>query len=98
MLYAAICKDDPAHGIARRKETRPRHLAYLDGLGDRIRAAGALLSGDGTEPRGSLFIIEADSLEAARALLADDPYAEAGVFASVEVYPLKQAVGAVVLG
>ncbi len=98
MLYVAICKDDPAHGLARRKETRPRHLAYLEGLGDKIRAAGALLSEDGAAPRGSLLVIEAESLEAARALLAGDPYAHAGVFASVEVHPLKQAAGVVALG
>jgi uncharacterized protein YciI len=98
MLYVAICKDDPAHGLARRKEARPSHLAYLEEQGNRVRAGAALLSEDGTEPRGSLIIIEADSLDAARALLAGDPYALAGVFTSVEVYPLKQAAGAVPLG
>jgi uncharacterized protein len=98
MLYIAICKDNPVDGLVRRKETRPRHLAYLEGFGDKVRAGGALLSEDGTEPRGSVVIIEAESLEAARVAFAGDPYAQAGVFASIEIYPLKQAVGAVQLG
>jgi uncharacterized protein YciI len=98
MLYVLICKDLPGEGLARRLRARPDHLAYLDSLGEKVRAAGGLLSEDGTEPRGSLIIIEAGSLDEARAIAAADPYAKAGVFADVEVHPWRQAVGAVSLG
>jgi uncharacterized protein YciI len=98
MLYVLICKDLPGEGLARRMATRPNHLAYLESLGTKLRAAGGLLSEDGTEPRGSMIIIEAGSLDEARAIAAADPYAKAGVFAEVEVHAWRQAVGTVTLG
>jgi uncharacterized protein len=36
---------------------------------------------------GSLIVIEAVSLDAAREIAAGDPYAKAGLFASVEIRP-----------
>ena len=98
MLYVLICKDLPGEGPARRAGARPDHLTYLASLGDKVRAAGGLLSADGKEALGSLIIIEADSLDAARSIAAADPYAKAGVFAEVEIHPWRQAVGAVSLG
>ena len=98
MLYVLICKDLPGEGLARRAAARPDHLAYLGSLGEKVRAAGGLLSEDGNEPCGSLIILEADSLDEARAIAAADPYAKAGVFADVEVHPWRQAVGTVSLG
>lgn len=98
MLFVLICKDLPGEGLARRLKARPDHLAYLESLGAKIRAAGGLLSEDGTEPRGSMLIIEAADLDEARAIAAADPYAKAGVFADVEIHPWRQAVGAVSLG
>jgi uncharacterized protein YciI len=40
-----------------------------------------------------MLIIEADSLDAAKALLAKDPYAIAGLFGSVEVLPWRWTIG-----
>jgi uncharacterized protein YciI len=97
MLYVLICKDLPGDGLARRLAARPNHLAYLESLGAKVRAAGGMLSEDGKEPRGSLIIIEADSLDEARAIAAADPYAKAGVFADVEIHPWRQAAGTVSL-
>lgn len=98
MLFVLICKDLPGEGLARRLKARPDHLAYLESLGTKIRAAGGLLSEDGSEPRGSMLIIETSDLDEARAIAAADPYAKAGVFADVEIHPWRQAVGAVSLG
>jgi uncharacterized protein len=94
MLFVLICKDKPGEGLARRIATRPQHLAYLQSLGDKIRCAGGLLSPEG-EPRGSLIILEAEDLAAAKAIADADHYAGAGVFESVEVMPWRQALGAV---
>ena len=46
--------------------------------------AGPLL-GDDEKPIGSLVMIAADSKAEAEAIAASDPYAVAGLFASVEV-------------
>jgi uncharacterized protein len=94
MLFVLICKDKPGEGLTRRLATRPAHLAYLQSLGDTIRCGGAMLSADASEPRGSLLIVEADNLDAAKAIAAGDPYAAAQVFESVEIMPWRQAVGA----
>ncbi len=97
MLFALICKDKPGEGLARRMATRPAHLAWLQSLGEKVRCAGGLLTPDGSEPRGSLLIIEAEDLAAAQAIADADPYAAASVFESVEIIPWRQAVGAVQL-
>lgn len=40
-------------------------------------------------PNGSLVIIEAKDQAEAEAIAANDPYAKAGLFASVEIRPWK---------
>jgi uncharacterized protein len=42
---------------------------------------------DGKTMCGSLVVIEAASLDAAQAIAAGDPFAEAGLFAQVEIRP-----------
>jgi uncharacterized protein len=85
MLYAIICTDNP-DSLAVRQANRPDHLAYLEGLGGKLKAAGPFLDEAG-EPNGSLIVIEADSVAEAEAAAALDPYAKAGLFARVEVRP-----------
>jgi uncharacterized protein len=48
--------------------------------------ARPFLGPDG-KPSGSLLILATDDLEAAKALAAEDPYAKAGLFASVDIRP-----------
>lgn len=98
MLYMLICEDRSDDGLERRTQARPDHLAYLESLGRKVRAAGAMLADDETTPRGSILIIEAETMEAARAIADADPYAKAGVFDSVKIYPWRQAAGVVPLG
>ena len=43
MLFVATCTDNPGSN-ALRLETRPAHLAYLNGLGAKVKVAGALSS------------------------------------------------------
>ena len=45
------------------------------------------LEEDGTSMNGSLIVVEAASLEDARKLITGDPFAKAGIFASVEIRP-----------
>ncbi|MBV8473266.1 MAG: YciI family protein [Hyphomicrobiales bacterium] len=92
MLFVATCTDRP-DSMALRLETRPAHLAYPASLGDRVRIGGAMLTSDQSSVVGSLLIFEAVDEAEVRALLADDPYAKAQLFASVDVKPWRQAVG-----
>lgn len=93
MLYALICTDKP-NSTAVRLEARPRHLAYIDQHKAKIPFAGPFVSEDGQTMTGSLIILEADSLEAAKAFSAGDPYTQAGLFSHVEIKPWKWTLGA----
>jgi uncharacterized protein YciI len=92
MLFVATCIDKP-RSVDKRKENRPAHLAYLNGLGGRVKIGGALLGPDHQTPAGSMIIFEGESEDDILALLAKDPYALAGLFESVSVKPWRQAVG-----
>jgi uncharacterized protein YciI len=85
MLFAFICTDRPGK-LQTRIDTRPDHLAFLETLNaeKKLAFAGPFLDEDG-KPFGSLVVVEAPDLSAAKALSAADPYAKAGLFETVEV-------------
>lgn len=87
MLFALICTDKPG-SLAVRMAARPDHLAFLDGLGARLKAAGPFTD-DAGSPTGSLVVIEAENSAEAERTAAQDPYAKAGLFQSVEIKPWK---------
>ena len=86
MLYALICTDKP-NSLAIRRAKRPQHVEYLKSLGGTLKLAGPFTEADGETMNGSLVVIEAASLQAAKEIAARDPYAKAGLFASVEIRP-----------
>jgi uncharacterized protein len=86
MLYALICTDKQ-DSLGIRKANRPEHVEYLQSLDDRLVLAGPFTESDGETMNGSLIVIEAASLQAAKEIAAGDPFAKAGLFASVEVRP-----------
>jgi uncharacterized protein YciI len=89
-LFVAVCLDKPG-AKELRAATRDEHLAYLRGKTDMVKLGGAYLE-DGS-PVGSMLVIEAEDRAAVEALMADDPYAKAGVFASTEIRAYRMAVG-----
>ncbi len=89
MIIALICTDKPG-ALDVRMKTRPAHLAYMEGCGVKFHYAGPMLADDGETPRGSLIVGEFESLEAARAFNKADPYAQAGLFESVVLYPTRK--------
>lgn len=89
-LFTVSCRDRP-DSFELRAATRDRHLAYLAGLGATVRLGGPWLDAEGRGV-GSLLIVEADDLAAAQALADGDPYAQAGLFASVAVEPWRLVI------
>ena len=85
MHFAFVCQDKPG-ALQVRLDTRPEHVAYLNTLNveGTLAFAGPFLGDDG-KPTGSLVVVKAETIEAAREIAANDPYAKAGLFASVEV-------------
>lgn len=92
MLYAIYALDRPGAGPAR-AAARPAHLERLSALQaqGRVLAAGPLPKIDAPSTEGgvagSLLLLEFESLEAAQAWLAEDPYTKADVYVSVDVRP-----------
>jgi len=91
MHFVALSKDR-ANGLETRLANRPAHLDFLKAHRERIKIGGPLLSPDGERMIGSMLIVEAENEAEARALLAEDPYAKAGLFQEVSVLPWRWVV------
>ena len=85
---------DAPDGLAKRPALREAHLVRARQLlsEGRLMVIGPMPAIDSPEPGpagfiGSLLIAEFESIEAARAWLAEDPYALGGVFERTEVRP-----------
>lgn len=87
MLFAVLCADKP-NALQLRMDTRPEHVAFLNDLNATgvLVFAGPFLD-DAAKPNGSLVVIKAKTIEEARAIAAEDPYAKAGLFATVDIKP-----------
>lgn len=83
MLFAVTAIDRKG-ALALRMETRPAHLQYWQDNAVSLVLGGPFLDGEG-KPTGSMVVVEAETLEAAQALLAADPYTLAGLFESVDI-------------
>lgn len=86
MIFAVICKDWPGK-LDVRLATRPAHLDYINALNaaGKLRFAGPMLGDDG-KPLGSLVALEVADRAEAEQIVADDPYAGAGLFETVDIH------------
>lgn len=91
-LFVLTCFDKP-DSLDLRMATREQHLAFIAANREAIRTAGPFLNEAG-DMVGSMLVLEAADLEAAAALAAQDPYADAGLFESTTLRPWRMAVGA----
>lgn len=78
MLFVARFEDRPER-LRPRHDTMAAHLAYLEECRDRILVAGSLRETPGADPVGGLWIVEAESREAAEALCRKDPFWAVGL-------------------
>jgi uncharacterized protein YciI len=91
-LFAILCHDRPDAGSLR-ADTRPRHLAHLERIGEALVLAGPMLDEEGM-PKGSIVIVDMADLDSAKAFAAADPYAEAGLFAEASVTAFRKVLPA----
>lgn len=89
MLIALIAKDKDG-ALQTRLDNRAAHLAYIEETGV-VAQAGPLLDGDAMI--GSLIILDVEDMAAAQTWSANDPYAQAGLFESVELIVWRKVVG-----
>ncbi len=98
-MWYAIISQDVENSLPLRDQHRPQHVARLKELADqeRLLVAGPHPAVDSLEPgeagfTGSLIVADFDSIEAAQAWVADDPYVINSVHASVTVKPFKKVL------
>ena len=98
MLYTIVGEDVP-DSLGKRLANRANHLARLHTLQNegRLLLAGPFPAIDGNDPgpagfTGSLIVAEFDTLSSAQTWADNDPYIEAGVYASVSVKPFKKVL------
>ena len=98
MLYSMV-GIDVENSLKARLAARPDHVERLKQLVSqgKLILAGPNPAIDSSDPgdagfTGSIIIAEFDSLQAAQEWADQDPYILAGVYASVEVKPFKQAL------
>lgn len=89
MLFTFICTDKP-DSLQIRKDARPAHLEHLDAHADQLVYGGPLFGADNETPIGSLIIADVEDREAAEKFAAEDPYNQAGLFASVVINGTRQ--------
>ncbi|HRX89529.1 MAG TPA: YciI family protein [Steroidobacteraceae bacterium] len=92
MQFMVECQDKPGY-LQLRLDTRPPHLEYLLGHSDRIVLAGPLLDATG-QPNGSLLVFDVANRSELDQIIQNDPYALAGLFASVRVKPFRKTLPA----
>ena len=83
MHFVVRCTDKPGHQEVR-LANRAAHLEFLKANLDRLLMAGPTLTDDGQAMTGSVLVLDVADRAALDALLAQDPYAKAGLFQSVE--------------
>jgi uncharacterized protein len=84
MLYMIYCLDG-AGQLQRRLDNHADHRAYLAEAGGGLIVAGPLLADDGAMI-GSLFLLEAESREAAQRYIAADPFSTRKIWESVTIH------------
>lgn len=95
-MWYAIMGQDVANSLEKRLAARPAHIERLVALRNegRLLVAGPFPAIDATDPgaagfSGSLIVADFESLDAAEAWAAEDPYRHAGVYDSVTIKPFN---------
>jgi uncharacterized protein len=89
MQFVVYAVDKSGHAKLR-ADTRPVHLDYLRKHAGHIVIAGPILDEAGEDSIGSLLIMDFPDRAAVEAFAAGDPYAKAGLFASVRIRPWRK--------
>lgn len=94
-FFAVFATDHPGL-LALRQRLRPTHQAHLRASEAHrvvVRLGGPTLDDAGATMNGTLLVIEAASLPEVEAFMQDDPYVQAGLFASIEIRPWNWSLG-----
>ncbi len=89
-MYFIFYGKDKENALNKRIENRSAHVEWLKA--NPVLLAGPLLDENG-DMCGSMVVCEADNLSEAEKLFANDPYANAELFATTEITAWKWVIG-----
>ena len=95
-MYFAVWATDRAGALPERERVREQHRARLRNPGAhavKVVLGGPTLDEGEGAMNGTLLVVQAESIDAVRQFIAEDPYTLAGVYASVEVRPWNWGLG-----
>lgn len=90
--FLVLCRDDPERA-ALRDSHLAGHLSHVENHWQSYIAAGPLRQPGETTLCGSFFLVQADTLEDAEAIMAGDPYIASELYAEVEYLAFTPAIG-----
>lgn len=87
-----VYRQDKPGTLELRMQTRPAHMDYAASLGDTLVFAGPTMDADGNM-NGSVWIVEADSVEHAHAITEADPFEQVALFETKVVRRFVRTAG-----
>ncbi|MEM0984800.1 MAG: YciI family protein [Pseudomonadota bacterium] len=90
--YLVICRDGPASAKPR-SEHLVGHLKHVEQNWTRYVTAGPIREPSGEALVGSVFLVLADNLEEAQALMNGDPYITCGMYETIEYKEFTNSIG-----
>jgi len=86
--YIVICVDKKK-SLKKRLENRSSHLKHLESLGKKLLLAGPILDKN-DKPKGSILILDIESLKLLKEFLNCDPYSQVKLFESITIEKFKR--------
>lgn len=90
--YLVICRDGPGSDLPRQRLLKG-HLDHVEANWESYITAGPIRLPGETNITGSVFLVLAEALEEAKALMQGDPYIASGMYASIEYAEFTNSVG-----
>ena len=87
-IFRAWDKED---ALDVRTSNRDDHLLWLKSLGQKLMLAGPSLDENG-KMNGSMLVLDYDDQAELEAVLAEDPYAKAGLFVKTQIAAYKAVI------
>ncbi|MAY90311.1 MAG: hypothetical protein CMN00_03890 [Rickettsiales bacterium] len=88
MSYILICYDAP-DSLEVRKETRAKHIKYIENHLIKVTFAGPILD-EKENPIGSIIVLDCNKIEDAKKFSINDPYYLKNVFKKVQIHKFKK--------
>lgn len=90
--YLVICRDGPGSAVPRATHLKG-HLDHVETNWRRYVTAGPIREPGGEALVGSVFLVLADDLEDAKALMNGDPYITSGMYETITYNELSNSIG-----